>query len=336
MHGRLRAAVRRARRSHVPPWDFRVDGVDSISADVHKLGYAPKGASVIAYRTKELRRYQTFIFDGWLGGMYASPNLQGTRAGLPMATAWAVMAHLGIEGYVERTRATLAAADDLRAAVAELAGVRVLGDGACHLVAIASDPAAAGPIDVFAVGDGLKARGWHLDRQGPPDALHLTVSAGNVATMPEFIADLQAVVARRGRRHRGRSHHVVRDVGVGRFVRVVATAGHVDHGKSSLVLALTGTDPDRWAEEKRRGLTIDLGFAHTALPSGEVISFVDVPGHVRFLRNMLAGVGAVDACVFVVAGTEGWKPQSEEHLRILELRRRARRRDRADQDRPPR
>lgn len=102
-------------------------------------------------------------------------------------------------------------------------------------------------------------------------------------------------------------------------MRVLATAGHVDHGKSSLVLALTGTDPDRFAEEKRRGLTIDLGFAHTTLPSGEEISLVDVPGHVRFLRNMLAGVGGVDACIFVVAATEGWKQQSEEHLRILEL-----------------
>ncbi len=102
-------------------------------------------------------------------------------------------------------------------------------------------------------------------------------------------------------------------------MRVVATAGHVDHGKSSLVLALTGTDPDRFEEEKRRGLTIDLGFAHAVLPSGEGISFIDVPGHVRFLRNMLAGVGGIDACVFIVAATEGWKPQSEEHLRILEL-----------------
>ncbi len=102
-------------------------------------------------------------------------------------------------------------------------------------------------------------------------------------------------------------------------LRVVATAGHVDHGKSTLVRALTGTDPDRWDEEKRRGLTIDLGFAATTLPSGAGISFVDVPGHVRFLPNMLAGVGAVDACLFVVAATEGWKPQSEEHLRILEL-----------------
>lgn len=102
-------------------------------------------------------------------------------------------------------------------------------------------------------------------------------------------------------------------------VTVVATAGHVDHGKSSLVLALTGTDPDRFEEEKRRGLTIDLGFAHTTLPSGTELSFIDVPGHVKFLRNMLAGVGGVTACIFVVAATEGWKPQSEEHLRILGL-----------------
>ena len=102
-------------------------------------------------------------------------------------------------------------------------------------------------------------------------------------------------------------------------MHVVATAGHVDHGKSTLVEALTGTDPDRFAEEKARGLTIDLGFATTTLPSGAVLSLVDVPGHVRFIKNMLAGVGAVDACLFVVAATEGWKPQSEEHLRILEL-----------------
>jgi selenocysteine-specific elongation factor len=102
-------------------------------------------------------------------------------------------------------------------------------------------------------------------------------------------------------------------------VHVVATAGHVDHGKSTLVIALTGMDPDRFTEEKERGLTIDLGFAWTVLPSGRELAFVDVPGHVRFIKNMLAGVGAVDACLFVVAATEGWKPQSEEHLRILEL-----------------
>ncbi len=102
-------------------------------------------------------------------------------------------------------------------------------------------------------------------------------------------------------------------------MHLVATAGHVDHGKSTLVKSLTGLDPDRFIEEQIRGLTIDLGFASTTLPSGDVLSIIDVPGHVRFLKNMLAGVGSIQTCLFVVAATEGWKPQSEEHLRILEL-----------------
>ena len=100
-------------------------------------------------------------------------------------------------------------------------------------------------------------------------------------------------------------------------MRIIATAGHVDHGKSSLVQALTGTDPDRWEEEKRRGLTIDLGFAFTQI-GDQQIGFIDVPGHVRFLRNMLAGIGGIEACMFVIAANEGWKPQTEEHLRILD------------------
>ncbi|WP_197466895.1 selenocysteine-specific translation elongation factor [Tsukamurella pseudospumae] len=94
---------------------------------------------------------------------------------------------------------------------------------------------------------------------------------------------------------------------------VVATAGHVDHGKSTLVRALTGIEPDRWAEEQRRGLTIDLGFAWTALPSGQETAFVDVPGHERFLGNMLAGLGPVPVVCFVVAADEGWSAQSDDH-----------------------
>jgi selenocysteine-specific elongation factor len=100
---------------------------------------------------------------------------------------------------------------------------------------------------------------------------------------------------------------------------VIGTAGHVDHGKSALVLALTGTDPDRLAEEKARGMTIDLGFAWTTLPSGREVGFVDVPGHERFVHNMLAGVGGVDCALFVVDASEGWRPQSAEHLAILDL-----------------
>lgn len=175
-------------------WDFRVEGVTSISADIHKLGYAPKGVSVILHRTKELRRYQTFVFDDWLGGFYASPNLQGTRSGLPMAAAWAVMQHLGVDGYVALTEQALRNADAMREGVAAIDGIRVLGDGDFHLVAIATDPDADQPIDVFALADALETRGWFHDRQGPPDSLHSTVSNSNTGVMDDYLAALQESV----------------------------------------------------------------------------------------------------------------------------------------------
>ena len=99
---------------------------------------------------------------------------------------------------------------------------------------------------------------------------------------------------------------------------VIATAGHVDHGKSTLVRALTGMEPDRWAEERRRGMTIDLGYAWMTLPAGDKLAFVDVPGHERFVPNMLAGLGPVPAVMFVVAADGGWMPQSAEHLAAID------------------
>lgn len=99
----------------------------------------------------------------------------------------------------------------------------------------------------------------------------------------------------------------------------VGTAGHVDHGKSTLIEALTGIDPDRLREEKARGMTIDLGFAWLRLPDGREISIVDVPGHERFIKNMLAGVGGIDAALLVIAADEGIMPQTREHLDILDL-----------------
>lgn len=176
----------------VEPWDFRVPGVHSISADVHKLGYAPKGASVIVYRTRELRAHQTFVFSDWLGGFYASPNLQGTRSGLPMAAAWAVMSFLGIDGYLDLTRRTLATADAIRATVRSIDGLTVLGDPRFHLLSIAGDPTSPHPIDAFALGDALLERGWFHDRQSPPDALHATVSNSNVERLDAYLADLHA------------------------------------------------------------------------------------------------------------------------------------------------
>ena len=169
----------------VAPWDFRVPGVTTVSADLHKLGYAPKGASVILHRTKELRGYQTFVFDDWLGGFYASPAMQGSRPGLPMATAWAVMHRLGIEGYRRLTRTTLDATRRLVDGVRATGGLAVVGEPDAHLLAITSDT-----LDVFALGDRLQSRGWYLDRQKPPDSLHATVSAGNAPVVDEFLVDL--------------------------------------------------------------------------------------------------------------------------------------------------
>ena len=176
----------------VAPWDFRVEGVTSISADVHKLGYSPKGASVLLHRTEAMRRHQVFLFDDWLGGFYASSGLLGTRAAGPIAAAWAVIHFLGEAGYLRLVDTTLDATRRMVAGVRAIPGLRVLGEPDAHLVAIAAiDPDA---LDVFAVMDVLAARGWHLDRQRPPDSIHATVSAGTAAAVDPFLADLRDAV----------------------------------------------------------------------------------------------------------------------------------------------
>ena len=182
----------------IPPWDFRVEGVTTISADIHKLGYAPKGASVLLHRSKELRRYQTFVFEDWLGGFYASPSMQGTRSALPMACAWAILHHLGTDGYTELTRRTIEARVRLVEGVRAIPELTVLGEPEAHLVAIAANTDVASPIDVFALADALQRRGWFHDRQKPPDSLHLTVSAGNAPVIEEYLSDLRACVAEVG------------------------------------------------------------------------------------------------------------------------------------------
>jgi sphinganine-1-phosphate aldolase len=171
----------------LPPWDFRVDGVTSISVDLHKLGYTPKGASVVLHRTKQLRRDQTFFFDGWLGGMYASSGMAGTKPGGPIAAAWAVLNFLGEDGYTRLTQTTVDAAERLVAGVRAVDGLRVLGEPDAHVAALSAD---GDVIDVFALGDALQERRWFLDRQGPPDSLHATVSAGNAPMIDAFLDDL--------------------------------------------------------------------------------------------------------------------------------------------------
>jgi sphinganine-1-phosphate aldolase len=180
----------------VPAWDFRVDGVTSISADVHKLGYAPKGASVLVHRDHDLRSHQIFVFDDWLGGFYASSGIAGSKPAGPIAAAWAVLHYLGESGYMRLTDVTLQATERLVDGVRAIPGLTVLGEPESQCVAIsAADPAS---LDVFKVMDALEERGWHLDRQQPPDSLHVTVSAGTAPTVDAFVADLRACVAEVG------------------------------------------------------------------------------------------------------------------------------------------
>lgn len=175
----------------IPSWDFRVPGVTSISCDLHKYGYAAKGASVIVYRDVELLKHQFFVSTDWSGGVYASPSLPGTRPGGPIAAAWAGLQALGESGYMELAQQAFEAKRLIAEGIAAIPQLSVLGHPEATLLAIGSkDPA----IDMFAVADQLHARGWHFDRNQKPPSIHLTVMAGHLAIAPELISDLRAAV----------------------------------------------------------------------------------------------------------------------------------------------
>jgi len=175
------------------PFDFRIPGVTSMSADVHKYGYASKGVSVILYRTHELARKQLFVTTDWLGGFYASTAMAGTRPAGPVAAAWAAMMHIGRDGYLELTRTAHDAALVLRAGIESIDGLAVRGDPPATVMAFgARDPDA---LDIFAVGERLAADGWYLDRQNRPDSLHATVHASSATTVPALVTDLRRAVA---------------------------------------------------------------------------------------------------------------------------------------------
>jgi glutamate/tyrosine decarboxylase-like PLP-dependent enzyme len=174
------------------PFDFTVPGVTSMSSDVHKYGYASKGVSVVLYRTHELARHQVFVTTDWLGGLYASTAMAGTRPAGPVAAAWAAIMHIGHQGYLELTRTAHDAARELRAGIEAHDALEVRGDPPATVMAFgARDPAA---LDIFAVGERLAAGGWYLDRQNRPDSLHATVHAGSAATVPALVADLGRAV----------------------------------------------------------------------------------------------------------------------------------------------
>ncbi len=169
----------------LPPWDFRVPGVVSISADLHKYGYAAKGASVVLYRNAGFRRHQFFTWGGWNGGLYASPSFCGTRPGGAIAAAWAVMHHLGEAGYLERARSILATTDAMKQAINAIPGLRVLGEPHVGVFAFGSES-----LNVYELGDAMDARGWKLDRQMDPPALHCMVTPAHAAVKDVFVKDL--------------------------------------------------------------------------------------------------------------------------------------------------
>jgi glutamate/tyrosine decarboxylase-like PLP-dependent enzyme len=183
------------------PWDLSVPGVTSISADLHKYGYGSKGVSVVLYTTQELARLQPFITSNWLGGLYGSPSMAGTRPAGPIAAGWAVLHYLGNDGYLRLAGDTWRAATTIREAIDRAPGLAVRGDPDATVFAFGGEVSdgsegSEGGIDTFALGDQLADRGgWYFDRQSPPDSLHATVHAGHLAVADELAADITAVAA---------------------------------------------------------------------------------------------------------------------------------------------
>jgi glutamate/tyrosine decarboxylase-like PLP-dependent enzyme len=176
---------------NIPLWDFRVDGVTSISVDLHKYGYTSKGASVIMHRNRQLRSYQTFVTDNWLGGFYGSSGVLGTKSGGPMASAWAVMNYLGDEGYLRLTESARATTRQLADAIEKIDGLHLRAYPDSTLLSFGAQN-----FDVFAVADELAKTGWYVDRQAPPDSLHCTVNAVHHQVIEEFIVNLSHAVTK--------------------------------------------------------------------------------------------------------------------------------------------
>jgi len=176
-------------------WDLSVPGVTSVSADLHKYGYASKGISVIAYRDRQLARLQPFVTTNWLGGLYGSPSMAGTRPAGPIAAGWAVLHHLGEDGYLRLADDAFHAASAIKAAALATPGLAVRGVPDATVFAFGGD-LDDGRVDSFALGDALAERGgWFFDRQSHPDSLHATVQAGHRDVVADLCADLAAAAA---------------------------------------------------------------------------------------------------------------------------------------------
>jgi glutamate/tyrosine decarboxylase-like PLP-dependent enzyme len=177
----------------MPEWDFRVEGVTSVSADLHKYGYAAKGASVLLFRDMTYLRHQFFASTDWPGGIYISPGLPGTRPGGPIAAAWAALQGMGEDGYLGKAQQAYEASQQLRKGIAAIDGLRVLGrDPMSTIVTWSHDDDA---VNVYAVADQMQAKGWSVDRQQHPASIHCTCNASNLPVIDAYLADLAEAVA---------------------------------------------------------------------------------------------------------------------------------------------
>lgn len=175
----------------VPAWNFAVDGVTSMSVDLHKFGYTAKGASVVMYRDAQLRSFQGFVTDNWLGGVYGSSGMLGTKSGGPIAAAWAVMHHLGDAGYLELARVARETA--VQVAVAVDADPRLVLR-AYPDTTLLSFGTSSTDLDVAMIANQLSAFGWYVDQQTPPPSMHLTINAVHASTYAAFLADLHRIL----------------------------------------------------------------------------------------------------------------------------------------------
>ncbi|CAA0081433.1 putative sphingosine-1-phosphate lyase [Halioglobus japonicus] len=177
----------------LPAWDYRVPGVTSISADIHKYGYAAKGASTITYRNLDYLRYQMFVYQNWPGGVFASSALLGTRPGGGYAAAWGALQYFGKDGYCKLAADTLQAVNQLKAGIEDIPELEIMGNPQGPLFSFRSRDT---NLNIYAVGDQMDARGWQVNRNQYPPGLHAMVTAQHLAVVEDYLADLRdAVVA---------------------------------------------------------------------------------------------------------------------------------------------
>jgi hypothetical protein len=177
---------------NIPPWDFRVNGVTSVSADVHKFGFGAKGASVLVYKNMKYLHHQFMVTTDYAGGIYISPTLLGSRAGGPIAAAWASLKHLGENGYLSMAKKLMDGTQKLLSGLTAIPGIRIVGTPCMNIISYTTRDNSP---DIYVIADQLEDKGWMVERQQLPDCIHLTTLPTNVEVIDEYLSDLKAAYA---------------------------------------------------------------------------------------------------------------------------------------------